>query len=193
MLPTIKEIQQGLETVSEHGEGEELSMVVSNLRKLQTLAKELEELAIKHHGVPEWSQEKIAVCVADIDSVHQNMKFNPEPLYEATVELNEHEQHPACMACLLETLSLKESSMLLEGEYQGRTVALNKPMRGDVKKFKVFVKDPKTGNVKKVNFGDPNMRIKKSNPERRKSFRARHNCSSPGPKTKARYWSCRKW
>ena len=62
-----------------------------------------------------------------------------------------------------------------EAEYQGRTVKLNKPMRGDVKKFKVYVKDPKTGNVKKGNFG------------------ARHNCDNPGPKTKARYWSCRKW
>ena len=83
--------------------------------------------------------------------------------------------------------------VVVEAEYQGRKVTLNKPMRGDVKKFKVFVKDPKTGNVKKVNFGDPNMRIKKSNPKRRKSFRARHNCDNPGPKTKARYWSCRKW
>ena len=80
-----------------------------------------------------------------------------------------------------------------EAEYRGRKVKLNKPMRGDVKKFKVYVKDPKTGNVKKVNFGDPNMRIKKSNPKRRKSFRARHNCDNPGPKTKARYWSCKKW
>jgi len=62
-----------------------------------------------------------------------------------------------------------------------------------LKKFKVYVKDPKTGNVKKVNFGDPDMRIKKNNPERRKSFRARHNCDDPGPKTKARYWSCKKW
>ncbi len=67
------------------------------------------------------------------------------------------------------------------------------PMKGDVKKFKDYVKDPSTGNVKKVNFGDPNMRIKKSNPARRKSFRARHNCANPGPKTKARYWSCKKW
>lgn len=80
-----------------------------------------------------------------------------------------------------------------EAEYRGRKVKLNKPMRGDVKKFKVYVKDPKTGNVKKVNYGDPNMRIKKSNPARRKSFRARHNCANPGPKTKARYWSCKKW
>ena len=83
--------------------------------------------------------------------------------------------------------------VVVEAEYQGRKVTLNKPMQGDVKKFKVYVKDPKTKNVKKVNFGDPNMRIKKSNPKRRKSFRARHNCDNPGPKTKARYWSCRKW
>jgi hypothetical protein len=79
-----------------------------------------------------------------------------------------------------------------EAEYQGRKVPLGKPMQGDVKKFKVYVKNPK-GNVVKVNFGDPNMRIKKSNPARRKSFRARHNCASPGPRHKARYWSCRKW
>jgi hypothetical protein len=79
-----------------------------------------------------------------------------------------------------------------EAEYQGRKVKLGKPMQGDVKKFKVYVKNDK-GNVVKVNFGDPNMRIKKSNPERRKSFRARHNCDTPGPRWKARYWSCRKW
>lgn len=87
-----------------------------------------------------------------------------------------------------------------EAEYRGRKVKLNKPMRGDVKKFKVYVKDPKTGNIKKVNFGHggtsakrPTMRIRKNNPARRRSFRARHNCDNPGPKTKARYWSCRKW
>ena len=86
-----------------------------------------------------------------------------------------------------------EDEQLDEAEYHGRKVPLGKPMRGDVKKFKVYVKDPSTGNIKKVNFGDPNMRIKKSNPARRKSFRARHNCANPGPRTKARYWSCRKW
>ena len=86
-----------------------------------------------------------------------------------------------------------EDEQLDEAEYQGRKVSLGKPMQGDVKKFKVYVKDPKTGNVKKVNFGDPNMKIRKSNPGARKSFRARHNCANPGPRTKARYWSCRKW
>ena len=87
-----------------------------------------------------------------------------------------------------------------EAEYQGRKVKLGKPMQGDVKKFKVYVKDPTTGNVKKVNFGHGGssvkgkaMSIKKSNPARRRSFRARHNCDNPGPRTKARYWSCRKW
>tara|TARA_R100000008_G_scaffold77190_1_gene57497 strand:- start:136 stop:621 length:486 start_codon:yes stop_codon:yes gene_type:complete len=88
---------------------------------------------------------------------------------------------------------LAEGETLEEAEYQGRKVTLNKPMKGDVKKSKVYVRDPKTGNVKKVNFGDPNMKIRKSNPKARKSFRARHNCKNPGPKTKARYWSCKAW
>jgi hypothetical protein len=90
-----------------------------------------------------------------------------------------------------------------EAEYQGRKVKLGKPMQGDVKKFKVYVRDPKTGNVKKVNFGhggksakragEKTLSIKKSNPARRRSFRARHNCDNPGPRTSARYWSCRMW
>lgn len=93
----------------------------------------------------------------------------------------------------LESAAKELVKNLNEAKYHGRTVTLNKRMKGDVKKSKVYVKDPKTGNIKKVNFGDPNMRIKKSNPKRRKSFRARHNCENPGPKTKARYWSCKAW
>ena len=77
-------------------------------------------------------------------------------------------------------------------EYQGRKVTLNKPTKGDVKKSKVYVKNEK-GNVVKVEFGDPNMEIKADNPARRRSFRARHNCDNPGPKWKARYWSCKAW
>ena len=89
-----------------------------------------------------------------------------------------------------------------EAEYQGRKVKLNKPMRGDVKKFKVYVKNPK-GNVVKVNFGnggtsakkagEKTMQIQKDIPSRRKAFRARHNCDTPGPRHKARYWSCKAW
>ena len=90
---------------------------------------------------------------------------------------------------------------LEEATYQGREVPLNKPMPGDVKKSKVYVDPDGDGKAKKVNFGDkklsikkdPNMTIKKDNPARRKSFRARHNCDNPGPKDKARYWSCKAW
>ena len=100
---------------------------------------------------------------------------------------------PVCEACLYESLTCGCPDMLEEADYRGRKVPLGKPMRGDVKKFKVFVRDPKSGNVKKVNFGDKKMRIKKSNPKRRKSFRARHKCSTAKDRTSARYWSCRAW
>jgi len=92
----------------------------------------------------------------------------------------------------------KYKKQLGEAEYQGRKVKLGKIMQGDVKKFKVYVKNDK-GNVVKVNFGQGGdakggtMRIRKDNPEARASFRARHNCDSPGPRWKARYWSCKKW
>jgi len=91
-----------------------------------------------------------------------------------------------------------DESHLEEAEYQGRKVKLGKPMQGDSKKFKVYVKNPK-GNVVKVNFGQGGdakggtMRIRKNNPKARANFRARHNCDNPGPRHKARYWSCRKW
>jgi hypothetical protein len=117
------------------------------------------------------------------EGVIEEIEYNYIPAHEATYD----DGNP--IDFLLEFWD----DVVVEAEYRGRKVKLNKPMRGDVKKFKVYVKDPKTKNVKKVNFGDPNMRIKKSNPKRRKSFRARHNCDNPGPKTKARYWSCRKW
>ena len=96
------------------------------------------------------------------------------------------------------TIEVDRDDNLKEAEYQGRKVKLGKPMQGDAKKFKVYVKNDK-GNVVKVNFGQGGdakggtMRIRKSNPGARKSFRARHNCDTPGPRHKARYWSCRKW
>ena len=79
-----------------------------------------------------------------------------------------------------------------EAKYRGKEVPLGKKLPGDVKKSKVYVRKP-NGKIVKVNFGDKNMRIKKSNPARRKSFRARHNCKNPGPRWKARYWSCKSW
>jgi hypothetical protein len=125
--------------------------------------------------------EEASGCHEGLDEAGQ--PCNLELQYE---EVEEEKQCNECRDCTM-------CGLLTEAKYKGRKVKLNKPMRGDVKKFKVFVRDPKTGNVKKVNFGDKKMRIKKSNPKRRKSFRARHRCANPGPKTKARYWSCRKW
>lgn len=89
--------------------------------------------------------------------------------------------------------SAEHVGMVQEATYQGREVPLNKPMKGDVKKSKVYVDLDGDGKAKKVNFGDKNMTIKKNIPARRKSFRARHNCDNPGPKDKARYWSCKAW
>ena len=136
---------------------------------------------------------------------------NEELIYETDVLPHLHEAFlddgtPVCVACLheqLEEAACDCPDLVYEAEYRGRKVKLNKPMRGDVKKFKVYVKDPKTGNIRKVNFGhggtsakrkgEKTMRIRKSNPKARKNFRARHNCKNPGPKTKARYWSCKAW
>lgn len=99
----------------------------------------------------------------------------------------------------VEETNFVPDELLNEAEYQGRKVQLGKIMQGDIKKFKVYVKNDK-GKVVKVNFGFGGksakgkvMKIKKNNPERRKSFRARHNCDNPGPRWKPRYWACRTW
>jgi hypothetical protein len=114
---------------------------------------------------------------------------------------NEQDTHDFIKFMREYTKQLAEANCncVYEAEYQGRSVKLGKPMQGDVKKFKVYVKNDK-GNVVKVNFGfggtsakGKRMVIKKDNPERRKNFRARHNCDNPGPRWKARYWSCRAW
>lgn len=89
-------------------------------------------------------------------------------------------------------LMIDGRKQLDEAEYRGRKVPLGKPMKGDVKKSKVYVRKP-NGTVVKVNFGQKGVKIKKNNPGRRKNFRARHNCDNPGPRWKARYWSCRAW
>ena len=99
---------------------------------------------------------------------------------------------PNCVPAGSTSEEVENDEELDEAEYQGRDVPLNKRLPGDVKKSKVFVKNA-AGRVVKVNFGDKNMTIKKDNPARRRSFRARHNCDNPGPKTKARYWSCYQW
>lgn len=97
----------------------------------------------------------------------------------------ENKVDACCEAC-------NEELEITEAEYQGKKVTLNNPVRGGTKKFYVYTKNEK-GNVVKVSFGDPNMEIKRDDPKRRANFRARHGCDNPGPKWKARYWSCYQW
>ena len=143
------------------------------------------------------------------DYEQRGMKKKGDRMVPNCVPVTEAENY--CPQCLIEYIerSANESEYITvmepglnEAEYQGRKVKLGKPMRGDIKKFKVSVRNGE-GNVVKVNFGhggtsakragQKTMRIRKSNPARRRSFRARHNCDNPGPRTGARYWSCRKW
>ena len=95
----------------------------------------------------------------------------------------------------LDAVIEEELKIVTEAEHKGKDVKLGKVMKGDVKKFKVYVKDKKSGNVKKVNFGDPNMEIRRDNPKARKSFRARHGCGTnrASDRTKAAWWSCKMW
>lgn len=119
-------------------------------------------------------------------------------LYEALQDAIDEDGNTPCPQCLYETIievNRNRPDMIEEAIYQGNKVSLGKPKRGGSKKFYVYVKgclsDKK--KVKKISFGDPNMKIKKSNPKRRKSFRARHKCATAKDRCTARYWSCRKW
>jgi len=127
----------------------------------------------------------------DIDS-DDDVNYGLVEPEEYDVEDEDMEDFISFMRTYSKDLSEANCNCVYEAEYQGREVKLGKPMAGDVKKFKVYVKNP-SGNVVKVNFGQKGVKIKKNNPDRRRSFRARHNCDSPGPRHKARYWSCRKW
>jgi hypothetical protein len=139
-------------------------MAKDQLRTVNDAAKELYSIIAADENLPEWVQAKITKAMDYLDTARDYMKANK---YEEDFDID-------------------------EAKYQGREVPLGKKMAGDVKKSKVYVRKP-NGKIVKVNFGDKKMRIKKSNPARRKSFRARHNCKNPGPRWKARYWSCRSW
>lgn len=143
------------------------------------------------------SQQRVAICLGQtsqrksaslIEHVHDNLLASncswDDEWNEFVIELE-----------LATNMTIyNEDGIVIGAEKGGRKVKLNKPFRtpDGPKKFSVYVKNDK-GNVVKVNFGDPNMKIKKNIPERRRSFRARHNCDNPGPKWKARYWSCKAW
>ncbi len=139
-------------------------MAKDDLRTINDAAKELYDILNTDDNLPEWVQAKITKAMDYLDTARDYMKAN----------------------------NYSEDVQTTEAEYHGKNVPLGKKLPGDVKKSKVYVRKP-NGKIVKVNFGDKKMRIKKSNPARRKSFRARHNCKNPGPRWKARYWSCRSW
>jgi hypothetical protein len=146
-------------------------------------------------------QEMLEFHIANLENLKNNVSKINEAFFIGEDDIDEYDveneqdikEFVEFMREYQQQLNEADCDCLLEAKYQGRTVPLGKPMRGDSKKFKVYVKNPKTGKVVKVNFGAKGMNIKKNNPVRRKAFRARHNCANPGPRTKARYWSCRKW
>jgi hypothetical protein len=157
--------------------------------KLKKLLNEIEEACWDTHkqvGMKKKGGRMVPNCVrkegfVDDDNIEEYDVESEQDVKEFVQFMREYDQ-PLC-----------------EAEYRGRKVNIGKPMQGDVKKFKVYVKNP-NGKVVKVNFGfggssakGKRMSIKKNNPARRKNFRARHNCDNPGPRTKARYWSCRAW
>ena len=196
-------------------------MAKDDLRTIDDAAEELYSILRADDNLPEWVQSKITKAVDYIDTARDYMKAQnyEEGVAEgnmdgkvadikaqiAELEAEQEENEFGSYAYdtvngelqyLYAKLDKAEKGVaegdVDEAKYQGREVPLGKKMAGDVKKSKVYVRKP-NGNIVKVNFGDKKMRIKKSNPARRKSFRARHNCANPGPRHKARYWSCRSW
>jgi hypothetical protein len=163
--------------------------------------KELKDYAETSGGIDKEEFEKAAYLVKAMGKPH--LKDKAEGMLDDLIGSMDSDPRDKVIQVLARHIDLTFLKNLLdEAEYQGRKVKLGKPTRGDVKKFKVYVKNPK-GNVVKVNFGhggtsakkagQKTMNIKKSTPARRQSFRARHNCDNPGPRHKARYWSCRAW
>ena len=139
------------------------------------------------------SKQRVAVCLSQtgrsksiIDDVKENLAIRMYPYNEDWDEFTPEVD--------VDELYDENNTIIASSDKTTKKVTLNKPFRtpDGPKKFSVYVKNDK-GNVVKVNFGDPNMEIKRDDPERRRSYRARHNCDNPGPKWKAEYWSCKMW
>jgi len=141
------------------------------------------------------SKQRIAVCLNQVkkDTKASILEEVQDNLFETNANWDEEWNEFVSEIEIIETVYDEEGNVIA-AEKKGKKVNLNKPFRtpGGPKKFSVYVKNDK-GNVVKVNFGDPNMEIKRDDPERRKNYRARHNCDNPGPKWKANYWSCKMW
>jgi len=223
MVPNcVKEDHGPEDPDAEYNKGEydrEGDMAKDDLRTLNDAAKELYGIIQADENLPEWVQAKIVKAMDYLDTARDYMKANKyaedydidESGLQYSIGVDKHGKDYMTKAAKLMRnggtqqqlgalrdkeskayKNKKEDFEVDEAEYRGKNVPLGKKLPGDVKKSKVYVRKP-NGNIVKVNFGDKKMRIKKSNPARRRSFRARHNCKNPGPRWKARYWSCRSW
>jgi hypothetical protein len=186
-------ITQKLHEMVEEGHNEFQNYMFFN--NLITIKEAIEEmLQMDAHAVDQllsdghnWALDHLATSADDVEEVYHflnaNLGDHDDDSYYGDTEAGYED----------ECGSVEDGSrMMNEAEYKGRKVQLGKPTRGDVKKYKVFVKNAK-GKVVKVNFGDKNMEIKRDNPKRRKSFRARHKCAQAKDRTTPKYWSCRMW
>ncbi len=187
MVPDCVPLEEELGSVQEDGHSD----VPSAVRAMKTIIEDASQMlqVLEEEQVdgplPTWWTNKMAVAANDMNKMRDYLLVEWMAWPPAANSVNEEDDYYDM---------LSEGETIEEAEYQGRKVTLNKPFRtpDGPKKSSVYVKNAK-GNVVKVNFGDPKMKIKKNIPARRKSFRASNNCDNPGPKWKARYWSCKAW
>ena len=185
---------EGQERMNEESESNNY-MFFQNLKTLQHATYEILNMnvnmvdnEISNHG--EWISNLGATAKDDVEEVYHFL--TGQLGYDGETETGYEDEHGSVESPESDIAQLFVANGINEAQYKGRKVKLGKPTKGDVKKFKVYVKNKK-GNVIKVNFGDPNMEIKRDNPERRKSFRARHKCAQAKDRTTPKYWSCKMW
>ena len=179
-------------------EGSSRYMFFSNLQQMKRQCEylldfdkeQVEEILNNGH---DWAQDHISEAKNNMDQVFDFL-MNEIKGDDADVKSESYLPNIRGKKIYEDQYGSVEILPIQESEYKGRKVTLNKPFYtpDGPKKRSVYVKNSK-GNIVKVNFGDPNMRIKKNSPSHRKSFRARHHCENPGPKWKSKFWSCRAW
>lgn len=161
------------------------------LEDIAEAAEEMFHLINEDGELEDWVEFKISRARTDLYDVFSYLKYWLKQSDQSDW-MEESEMPQDDLAELVSLVKDNPRLAKIAAKYKGKEVTLNKPTKGDRKKYKVYVKNDK-GNIVKVEFGDPNMSIKRDDPKRRKSFRARHKCKDPGPKWKARYWSCKMW
>ena len=194
MLDKMKSlITQKLHEMMQEGHNEfQNYMFFNNLKTIREAIDEM--LQMDAHAVDQllsdghnWALDHMATSADDIEEVYHflnaTLNDHDDDSFDGDTEAGYEDEYGSVEDGM---------EMMNEAEYKGKKVKLGKPTRGDVKKYKVFVKNKK-GKVVKVNFGDKNMEIKRDNPKRRKSFRARHKCAQAKDRTTPKYWSCRMW